>query len=478
MIDKNFLAEACDNLFKSETGGKTEAAIHSAISEFSMFDTLKGGVIVGFSGGADSVLLLIFLRNLRKNIDFKLKAIHINHMIRGDDADGDENFCREFCDILGIEFSAYKIDVPKIAAETKIGTEEAARNERYKIFAQIAGNEKFTAIATAHNATDNLETVIFNLMRGTGLSGLCGISPVRGNIIRPLIGLPKSDITKILSDAKIPFVIDKTNFSTEYTRNYIRHEILPSLYRLSQSPEISCKKATDSLRVDDNYITLQAENIYVKNENDGKIEAEFLKSLHPALSSRIIRIMAKKKSGILPEKIHIAKIFELLPINNTFEVALPGGISFFRDRDFCYISDTEKTVSSFKETVFLKEGFNEIPELSIAISISDNKIKDFSSNVYKISIQADLQSAIIYDRLYVRTRRDGDSYFYGGMTRKVKKLFSDKKIPNDKRDLIPLICDSKGIVWIPGFGVRNDTEKSNTDKEKIHKWVTVYEKYK
>ncbi len=475
MIDKKLLIEACDSLFKSEIGKKTEAEIYETISKFSMADKLKDGVLIGFSGGSDSVLLLIFFRNFQKKHNIRLKAIHINHMIRGDEADFDEDFCLEFCNALEVEISSYKIDIPKIAADNKTGTEEAARNERYKIFGAVAKAEGFSSIATAHNATDNLETIIFNLMRGSGLSGLCGIAPVRDNILRPIIGLPKSQITQILTDAKIPFVTDKTNFSTEYTRNYIRHKILPSLGRLSQSPEASCKKASDSLRIDEDYIIGEANNIYRENLKDGKIEARLLSDLHPALSSRIIRIMAKEKCDTLPEKFHINKILKLISQNDNFEVALPGAVSFFSENGYAYVDFTKKTKRTFEKNIILKDGFTEIPELSLAVSISDSKIEDFSSNVYKISIQADLQSAIICDRLYIRTRKDGDAYFYGGMTRRVKKLFSDKKIPKAERDFIPIICDGSGIVWIPGFGVRDDS-KIKSNNEKTHKYITIYKK--
>ncbi len=472
MINKEFLLSACDSVFNTDTGRKAESEIRKTINNFSMMNDIQKGVIVGFSGGADSVLLLIFLLKLRKEANFNLKAIHINHLIRGTDADNDEKFCREFCKALDIDFSSYRMDVPKIANEEHLGLEEAARNIRYKCFEEVLKNcDKFKTIVTAHNATDNLETFIFNLMRGTGSCGLSAISPIRKSIIRPMLSVPKEDITKVLSDAKIPFVTDKTNFSTEYTRNYIRHEILPKFKRLSPSPELSCKKAIDSLRSDDEYISAMAYQFYIENVKDGKIDSNELVSLHFALYVRVLRLMIKEKSPSSPEKVHIDKIFNLLSASENFEVALPGGISFYCRYGICYIDTSSKKSVANVEIIPLKNGFNEIPILDIAIGISDNKNEDFSSNVYKIAIQADLQSAIILGELRVRTKRDGDSYYYGGITRKVKKLFNDKKISPEDRNRIPIICDEKGIVWIPGFGVRDDLTKT-----KKHRWITIYKK--
>jgi tRNA(Ile)-lysidine synthase len=203
LIDKAFLKNACDGIFLTKRGRDIENTISEFMSSNSMNELLARGVAVGFSGGADSVLLLIFLRKIQKELGFTLKAVHINHMIRGADADEDEAFSKEFAEALGIEFISKKIDVPSIAKSSKTGLEEAARNVRYQFLNEIVDStHAIGAIATAHNATDNLETVIFNLMRGTGINGLCGIAPVRDNIIRPMLQIPKAEILELLNEAK------------------------------------------------------------------------------------------------------------------------------------------------------------------------------------------------------------------------------------------------------------------------------------
>lgn len=470
MILTKELIRSCDELFDSELGSKIYSDILKSISEFDMQKLLSKGTLIGLSGGADSVLLLIFLRKLQKDNYFNLKAVHVNHMIRGIDADNDESFSKELCDILGIDFISYKYNVPKLSAELKKGIEETARMVRYKAFNESLDAE-FNTIATAHNATDNSETFIFNCLRGSGTHGLTGIAPVRDNIVRPLLSVSKEDILKLLKEKSIPFCIDTTNYSCEYTRNYIRHEISPKLRHLSNDPDASIAKTIENLRCDSDFIEEYADNFFKSNYIDSKINANTLRKLHKAPLVRVIKRMVREASESIPEKVHFDKIYKLLKKQCDFEIDLPGNIAFYSVGEFCYIAKDSDIRAKNDIRITLKENFTEIPDLNIAIGISDNKYEDFSSNVYKFSIQANIFSAIIVGEMYLRTRKDGDSYFYGGMTRKVKKLFNDKKIPQNERDSIPVICDEKGIVWIPGFGVRDDCPS-----KKISKWITIYKK--
>ena len=200
-----------DKLFASECGREIYSGALSAISDFSMKPLIKGGTVLGFSGGADSVMLLLFLIKYRSEIgDFPIVAVHINHGIRGKEADEDEEFSRCLCQALNIPFVSRSYDVPKIAAERGIGLEEAARDLRYAAFREILHEKNYTSICVAHNATDNLETIILNMMRGSGTHGLSGISPVRDSILRPLIYSSKSLISSALTEAGISYKIDSS----------------------------------------------------------------------------------------------------------------------------------------------------------------------------------------------------------------------------------------------------------------------------
>lgn len=462
------LAEKCDVLFDSELGRETYEKINLKIQEHNMLPMIMRGVIVGLSGGADSVLLLIFLRKLKIKLNFPLFAVHINHNIRGDDAKRDERFSRELCSALDINFESFSVDIPSIAKELKAGIEVTARNERYRLFNLFSNACGAKTIAVAHNATDNSETFILNLLRGAGTHGLSSIPPVRDNIIRPLLTVSKSDITALLVNGNIPFVTDETNFSSDYSRNYVRNEILPRLERLTPDVDRAFTRAISNIRADDEYLSMVAESFINDFYFDEKLPVLDLTSLSPAIFSRVL-ISVASKSGISLEKYHVDKIYSMLLNGDNFSLDLPGAVSFFRSFDKCYFFKKED-IASENLSVPLKMGFTEISELGIAVEIADD-VPLNSPNVYKYSIQALISSDIIVNELFVRTKKDGDSYRFGGITRKLKKLFLEKKIPQSQRSRIPVICDSNGIVWVPGFRVRDGLLPQ---KGKKSLYITVY----
>ncbi len=466
-------------IFKGELGERLYKKVCEFIDKLSMKESIMKGVLVGFSGGPDSVFLLEFLNEYRKiqNSDFKILAVHVNHSIRGAEADFDEEFSRKYALGLGIEFISRKIDVPCIAAERHESLEEAARNVRYSVFSEIIqGRNDVSTIAVAHNANDNFETVLFNMMRGAGLRGISGIAPVRENIIRPILPITKSEILLLLSEKEISFASDSTNISTEYTRNYIRHELIPHFSRLSNDPEKMITKLSESLRQDNDFIESEARKFYIENSHSGKISLEKLLPLHDAKKARVISYLAEQH-GISLESVHISKIIELLPGGN-FKISLPLGFEFVSESHECYIAlPSENEDFSFK----LKMGENRFENFDDIIVVSDSKLGNSYSNVYKIAIQASFNFDIIDTELCVRSKSDGDSYRFGGITRKLKKLFNDKSIPPSRRKDVPVLCDGEGIVWIPGFDVRDGSggnkiyvaiyskdEKTSSQKRKFY----------
>ena len=187
-------------------------------------------VVCGLSGGADSVGLLLALYELREKLGINVEALHVNHCLRGEESDRDEEFCCQLCSRLGIPFSAFRVDVKSYAKEHSLSDEEAARKLRYGVF---EANSQGKKIATAHNANDNLETVILNLARGSALKGMAGIPVRRNNIIRPLLTVSREEIEAFLSERGQEFVTDSTNLSDDYTRNKIRHKIIPLMNELN-----------------------------------------------------------------------------------------------------------------------------------------------------------------------------------------------------------------------------------------------------
>ncbi len=447
-----------NKLFESPLGREIYREAALAVKEFSMAEKMRGGAVVGFSGGADSVMLLCFLKKYyEKREDAKIIAVHVNHMIRGEEADRDEAFSREFCASLGVEFIPKKIDVPAESKRLSRGLEETARDIRYALFDEILrGRNDISCIAIAHNATDSLETALFNMMRGTGARGAAGIAPVRDGIVRPLILIPKRDITAALEENSIPYVVDSTNAETDYKRNYIRSEIIPKLFYLTENPEAQFAKLSSSLRLDIEYLDGVADGIF-KEYGTNAVPVSALMKIHKAVLARILIKMAKSGGSSGCEANHINKVSELL--GRDFSLDIPGGVSFISEGEFLRVGKPNEDMPISYE-MKLALGINEIPEINKAIILSETPFDNFSSKVYKISIQLTVDFDIINGVLCVREKRDGDSYVYGKMTRKLKKIFNDKNIPPRERHKIPIICDGSGILWVPGFPVRDGGRKN------------------
>lgn len=454
-----------NKLFNTEVGSRIYENFKRAIVDFSMQEYLNNGVLLGFSGGPDSVMLLCALLKYSEENHYpkKILAVHVNHMIRGKEADADEAFSKEFSDSLGVEFISERIDVPLLAKELSLGLEEAARKARYSAFYDIiSGRNDIKIIAVAHNSTDNIETVIFNLLRGTGTNGLAGIKPVRDNVIRPLIYSAKADIISALKETKIPFVTDSTNEESDYTRNYIRHNIIPHFSKVAAGFEKNIQRSCNNLRSDDSFIESEAMKVISKRSEKG-LCIDLLRDLHPALLSRVLFLSAKECGVLSLEATHVKKLRDLIydAKNKDFSVSIPGDLSFISSDGFLYVGKLSKgNRESF--SIPLNYGINTLPNSESIILLSEEKIDKTFSNVYKIAIQQRIDFDIIDGGIFVREKRDGDSYRYGGMTHKLKKIFNDKGIKPSERKKIPIICDNSGILWVPGFPVRDKgTENSN-----------------
>ena len=447
-----------DAVFHTEAGRALWDKAERAIKDHSMTEALLRGVLVGLSGGADSVMLLLFLLRYRRAVsDFPILAVHVNHCIRGEEADRDEEFSRSLCESLGVEFLALRYDIPSLAEKCGKGLEEMAREVRYSCFAEIiSGRNDISTIAVAHNSTDNLETVLLNILRGAGARGGAGVPPVRDNIVRPLISCDKGLILSALSACGVPYVTDSTNLLSDYKRNFIRNEILPTLRKISDHPEEMFTRFSVNLRNDETYLCSLAEEIISDNE---VITNKLLISLPESLFSRVLSLMCE---GGLSESL-ISDIRRLLSKDN-FKYSVGAGKSFVCERGACRVVKESSLVDFTSEITY---GKNILADGTLEIILSNERLPKSYLNVYKISIQHELSSAIINGSLSVRSKCDGDSIFYGGMTRKLKKLFSDRKIPVSKRDRIPILCDESGVLCVPGYGVREDGVQDEGKRDRL-----------
>lgn len=426
-----------------------ENKIERAIKQYEM-DVVFDGAIIGFSGGADSSAILHYLSKKTKN----LLAVHINHMIRGEEALRDEFFCKNMCKKYGVKFLSYRVDIPLLAEERKQGLEETAREERYRIFNQIISqNGDYKCIVTAHNANDNAETVIFNLSRGSGSRGIAGIKPVINNIVRPLIYCSKEEILEYCRKNSISYVNDSTNTDTDYTRNYIRHEIVPMLEKINPSFLDSCIRMGELLRDDEKYLQSICDKIIEENRIKTRISTELFNSQERPIASRLLMYLAKEAL----DRKAVDACLKLARCGRVGQyVNLPNKLSFKKERGYVKFVKTE-LLSKINYNICLRDGLNYIEQTGAVISLNSDMIPESKYELVeavKLSIDG---------KPYVRNRADGDKMVQGKMTKKLKTIFCDKHIPSHLRDKIPLICDDKGILYIPTIATRDGAKGKNAE---------------
>lgn len=454
-----------------------------AISDFNLKEKFQKGVAVAFSGGADSVFLLLCMKELSEQFSFPLCAIHVNHHIRAEEAERDADFCRSFCAEKNIKFYLYEADVLELAKEKKLGIEEMARNIRYSFFRKfLDGNSEYQYIATAHNATDNAETVIFNMLRGGASRAMCGIPPVRDEILRPIIYISKCDIVDILTHNNIKYVFDSTNKDVKYSRNYIREEIIPKCSRINSSFESAIQRMNRSIRSDVSFIEKYVSEFCEDNKITFKAKKECLCNLDEAILTRVIIFMyenaVKAEDNSSLSATHIRKIAEIINQSENIgkEYCLPNGVTFLSGREtFEFVETLKKKKNEF--CIKLEMGINHVPNTEDVIYLTEDKDDDKASeftNVYKLSIQANLTFAKISGDIFIRNRKVGDAYRYGGMTHKVKRQYNDAKLSQEEKDRLPILFDDNGIIWIPGFPVRNDENLAASDKQPKNSKLYAY----
>ena len=440
-----------------------EKKFREALSSFGIDERIDecDRVIVGYSGGADSQILLMLITRLLSGTGKSVVAAHLNHRIRGDDADRDEQNCAEWAKEAGAAFVSKKVDNPRLSKESGMGIEETARRARYDFFEELAGSyEGKTLVATAHNSDDNLETVIFNMMRGAGARGMSGIPPVRDGIyIRPLLLCTSKEIRDFCENNSIPYNVDKTNTDSEYKRNYIRTAIVPLLYGLTDSPQDAARRMTASLRTDDDRLEEEADGLY-RQYIAGNLSRGDASKIHDAVLSRFLRRAYSGLAGKSSlDRTHITDIIKGIRSGGSpYHIDLPEGVVFESECDtFRFISRDDPILKEpvIPTKIELDGACFICGRHAVLLSSSLPDKKEIGGNIYNLSTYKTLDFDKIKDEFVVRGRKEGDLYRFGNMTRKLKKLLSEKKIPPSERDRFPVVCDGDGIVWVPGFPLRD-----------------------
>lgn len=434
-------------------------------------------VLVGLSGGPDSVCLLHLLHSIKDKYSLEIGAAHINHMIRGEEALKDEEYAKNLCETLGIRFYSTRLQIEKMAKERGVSTETAGRDERYGFFNQIKDKEGYTKIATAHNANDQAETIIMRMMRGTGLEGLGGIPVIREGIyIRPILFLERKFIEDYCSKNKLNPRIDKTNLENIYSRNKIRLEILPYM-KDNFNPDVV--KAINRMA-----LLLQDDNEFINNEaikgfskyctvkNDEIIINRELFNKEKAIITRVIRksLTTLSKSFYDFEMKHIKEVIDLSTIGTHKRIDLPNGIYAENVYGEIYIKKKERLLKKEKEVKDItinKEDLDGI-EIDFLGCLIQFKV-DFKEKNLKFN-NNDLIKYFDYDKINgyvtVRRRKDGDRIIPLGMTgsKKLKDIFINMKVPKDYRDNIPVIQFDDEIAWVLGVKTSNTYKVTNQTK--------------
>jgi tRNA(Ile)-lysidine synthase len=283
------------------------------------------------SGGADSVTLLSVLLGLKQELGINVSAAHLNHCLRGEESDRDEQFVRELCNRLDVPLVYERADVKGFAERESLSIELAARKIRYEFLERVSDG----VIATAHTANDNIETVLHNMVRGSGLKGICGIPPKRGRFIRPLLEVTREEIEQYCERNGLGYCIDSTNKNTVYTRNFIRHSVVPNLVEVNSNAIKNVSQMSKILRDDADYLNKTAANVLETVRNEEGLDVEGLKALHPAVASRCVALFYEQQVGKVPECTHVSSVLELLETNgkqsvqNDFFAVVKNGLLRF-----------------------------------------------------------------------------------------------------------------------------------------------------
>lgn len=433
-------------------------------------------ITAALSGGPDSTALLFFLCEIRKTLNIEVSALHVNHMLRGDESERDALFAEELCKKHGIPFAKYEADVSHIAAEKKLSIEEAGRKARYEAFKN--GLERFGSdkIATGHNKNDSAETFLMNLARGAGMRGLTGLAPIsRENdvnicVIRPLINCDRAQIEKWCAQNNIPTITDSTNLQTVYTRNKIRLELLPWLKNNVNHDIVGTITACAEILSEQNALleALAQEAFSDCMTEPGKtttitvsLDISKLEKLHPALMKLTIREALKALCGSLNNigAIHINDVLSLMEKGTGKRISLPGGIVCETRYGFLDFKMAEKETQDFcsqlSETpVYIKQKgcYATFSEMLLNI---DN-LKNLCTKMYKCDN--------ILSEVFLRTRLPGDRIKLPGGTKKLGDYYTDKKIPRVQRAQALLVAEGGNVLSVLGV----------CDSEQINHGEQVY----
>ncbi len=447
-------------------------------------------VLIGLSGGPDSVCLAVILDKLKKDFNLSLYAVYIDHGLRPDEVEKEKTFCREFCGKLGINLFCESVDVGNYSKQKGLNKQEAARDLRYMVYEEIAGRINATRVALGHNADDQAETLLMMLLRGSGRKGLSGIPPVRNLaisdqrsafsvnknilIIRPLIEIERSEIEAFLlqnvraihESPLPPFVIDSSNLKKDYFRNWIRLTVMAELKKRNPASIRNICRTMDILREEDDYLEIVVTKTLMRlisRKSDDTIELFLspLSAVEKSLLRRVLRRALDATDGLRGISLaHIEEIISLIKTGKSGDrICLPRDIRVIRD--YSVLKITALSPVKIEEREIAPPGEIVFREAGIKIkALFEGKGYGQGDNKYTVLLDAGNMTFPLKAR-----HRDKGDFFYPngfGKKKKLQDYFVDEKVPRDERDSIPILVSGNDIVWVAGY--RADERYKITDK--------------
>ena len=402
-------------------------------------------VVCAVSGGVDSVALLHCLYDLSGELEIRLSAAHFNHCLRGAESDADAAFVRRLCASMGVPLAEGSGDVRGCAERHGLSVEEAARALRYEFLRSLPGT-----IAVAHHGDDQVETVLLNLLRGTGLRGLSAMQPRQERVVRPFLSLTRQEILDYAAANGLSYCHDSTNDLDDALRNRLRHGVLPLLYAENPSLVQTVGRMTTLLRQEDAFLRRQAEQLLAQAADDGGWRCTVLRQAEPVLCRRALRQLLNDLPK--PSMAQVDALEQLIGgSDGTVTIPLGSGHSAVRSYDLLRIL-REEPAEQLPEVALYPGDDRYLPRWGLRIQVQGPVI---------LEKQADCLSTFAWrydmikctEPIWLRGRRQGDVLRLAGGSRSLKRLMIDRKIPAPQRDRIPVLADGQGVLAVLGLGM-------------------------
>ncbi len=415
---------------------------------------LSGGetLVVGFSGGADSVTLLHVLVSLKEDLHLAdVVAVHIDHQLRGEESARDRLFAQTFCQQIGVSMQVFSYDVKALAQKEGKGLEETGREVRYQAFNEVAATFEDAYVATAHTANDNAETVLLHLCRGCGIRGMQGIPLKRDNLLRPLLSCTRAEIETYCQENNLPFVNDSTNTDVSYARNRIRHRILPEMVTINSATIQALNRLSSHASEATSFLESEVDRLFssIVSAEKGRFYRQPVCEQHPFLQSLLLERSAQSM-GVTTDDYHLSQMRRC--VNDGGTISLPGEYHFKTSGEYYYILSPEEAVppsvpfSAGETTCFFDNRYR--------LSVVSREEYEQKLNICKLVFQNACDYDMISGVVTLRSRVDGDAFRPAGRgcTKTLKKLFNETKILPEKRAQIPILCDENGIILVADHG--------------------------